>query len=102
MSLEWGIVRNDPSAPEVRTPEPAERPNLKDAPARPSRLGGILLVIAAIPVCLSALYTVVPPVSTLMLARFVTLRPVERVWVPLEEISPALPRAVIASEDGGF
>jgi monofunctional glycosyltransferase len=86
----------------VRAPEPSDRPEPREAPARPTRLAGILLIVAAIPICLSALYTVVPPVSTLMLARLVTFRPVERVWVPLEEISPALPRAVIASEDGGF
>src|SRR5262249_2766095 len=102
MSLEWGIVRNDPAAFEVRAPDPSERPDLTEAPVRPSRLSGILLPIAAIPVCLSALYTVVPPASTLMLARLATFRPVERDWVPLDEISPALPRAVIASEDGGF
>lgn len=102
MSLEWSIVRDDPAAPRVQAPDPSERPELKEAPARPSRLAGFLLTIAAIPIFLSALYTVVPPVSTLMLARLVTLRPVERDWVPLEEISPHLPRAVIASEDGGF
>lgn len=102
MSLDWGVTRDDPAAPQVRAPEPFERPDLKGAPARPTRLSGILLAIAAIPICLSALYTVVPPVSTLMLARLVTFRAVERDWVPLDEISPALPRAVIASEDGGF
>jgi monofunctional biosynthetic peptidoglycan transglycosylase len=44
-------------------------------------------------------YTVLPPVSTLMLARWATLRPVDRQVVSLEEVSPHLPLAVLASED---
>jgi len=49
-----------------------------------------------------ALYRFVPVPSTLMLGRWLTLRPVERDWVPLERISPNLIRAVIASEDQRF
>ena len=51
---------------------------------------------------LTLLYTVVPPVSTLMLGRWLTLRGVERTAVSLDEISPHLTRAVISSEDGRF
>jgi monofunctional biosynthetic peptidoglycan transglycosylase len=51
---------------------------------------------------LLALYRFVPPVSTLMLARWVTGRSVERTWVSLDRISANLPTAVILSEDGGF
>ena len=51
---------------------------------------------------LGLLYRFVTPVSTLMLARWATLRPVERIAVPLEAIAPSLPAAVIASEDGRF
>ena len=47
-------------------------------------------------------YRFVTPVSTLMLARWATLRPVDRVPVPLDAIAPALPMAVIASEDARF
>lgn len=43
-----------------------------------------------------------PPISTLMIARVVSLQPVARTYVPLEKISPHLPRAVIAAEDGKF
>ncbi|BCJ89359.1 monofunctional biosynthetic peptidoglycan transglycosylase [Terrihabitans soli] len=100
MSLEWGVTRDETAAPEVQAPDPSDRPDLKRA--RPTRLTGILLILAATPIFLSALYAVVPPVSTLMLFRWATFRTVERDWVPLEEISPNLPRAVIASEDGGF
>lgn len=60
------------------------------------------LAAAALLAALIALYAVAPPVSTLMLGRWVTLRPIERVWVPLERIAPALPAAVILSEDGQF
>ena len=59
----------------------------------------ILLVLFA---ALVALWAYAPPVSTLMLARWVTFRPVERVWTPLERIGPLLPLAVIAAEDGRF
>ncbi|WP_103123214.1 monofunctional biosynthetic peptidoglycan transglycosylase [Methylopila sp. Yamaguchi] len=61
-----------------------------------------LLLIAATPFVLTLIYTVVPPVSTPMLARWLTLRPVTRTWVPLANVSPALPRAVIVSEDARF
>lgn len=51
---------------------------------------------------LSALWAVVPPVSTLMLGRWATLQPVDRRWVPLERISPRLVQAVIMSEDARY
>ncbi len=43
-----------------------------------------------------------PLPSTLMLKRWVTGEAVRRDWVPLEQIAPSLPRAVIASEDQLF
>ncbi len=57
--------------------------------------------------CLSLAATVIyrfvpPPVSTLMVWRAVEGRGIDYRWVPLDEISPALPRAVIASEDNRF
>jgi monofunctional glycosyltransferase len=45
------------------------------------------------------LYAFVPPVSTLMLARWVTGERVERDWRPIERISPNLVHAVVVSED---
>lgn len=62
----------------------------------------ILAVIAALPVALTLVYTVVPPASTLMIARWATLRPATRTWIPLDAVAPVLPRAVIASEDARF
>ena len=43
-----------------------------------------------------------PPVSTLMLARYITGESVDRRFVPLSAIAPSLQAAVIASEDGQF
>ena len=96
MSLDWGAARGDPRKA-ARTPGHAA-----PRPSRRRRLAQALLVIACVPVLLTALYTFVPPVSTLMLARWATLRPVERNWVPLSQIDPSLPRIVIASEDAFF
>ena len=47
-------------------------------------------------------YRFVPPVSTLMLARFATGEPVTRDYVPLAQISRNLQAAVVASEDAKF
>jgi monofunctional biosynthetic peptidoglycan transglycosylase len=74
---------------------------------RPRRSGfGIALrvlgALAALPFVLTLVYAVVPPVSTLMLARWATAQPVTRSWTPLDRISPALPRAVMVSEDALF
>ena len=43
-----------------------------------------------------------PPFTTLTAAARISGRTVQQVWVPLEQISPALVRAVILSEDTGF
>jgi monofunctional biosynthetic peptidoglycan transglycosylase len=43
-----------------------------------------------------------PPGSMLMLRHLLTGNAVNRTWVPLEQISPNLIRAVIVSEDGRF
>jgi monofunctional biosynthetic peptidoglycan transglycosylase len=59
---------------------------------------GLLVLLAGV----IALWRFVPPVSTLMLARWVTFRAVERTYVPLARISPLLIAAVITSEDALF
>jgi monofunctional glycosyltransferase len=65
--------------------------------------------IKTIGLCLAAFWTtmivyntLLPPISTLMAARVLTFRHVERAYVPLRRISPHLVRAVIAAEDGRF
>lgn len=65
-------------------------------------IAGIVLAVILIPVVLVPVYAVVSPVSTLMLARWATLRPVDRQWVPLTQMGDSLPRAVVASEDAFF
>src|SRR5436305_14442127 len=62
----------------------------------------VLIILIALPYLLTPLYLVVRPVSTLMLWRWMRRAPVERVWMPLNAIAPALPLAVIAAEDGQF
>jgi monofunctional biosynthetic peptidoglycan transglycosylase len=51
---------------------------------------------------LVALYSIAPPVSTLMLARKVEGKAYERVYVPLDAIAPSAVAAVVASEDATF
>lgn len=43
-----------------------------------------------------------PPITTVMLVEKLKGHTLRRVWVPLERISPQLPLAVIAAEDGRF
>ncbi|WP_332119118.1 monofunctional biosynthetic peptidoglycan transglycosylase [Azorhizobium caulinodans] len=62
----------------------------------------IVIGLVAIPLVLSILYTVVNPVSTMMIGRWLTGQRVERVWTPIERMSPILVRTVIASEDARF
>jgi len=88
---------------------PAQRP--RSQPAAPPRrwLGRIVwglvllvLFVLLLPYLLVPLYRFVDPVSTLMVARWATGARVERTFVPLDRIAPALPVTVIASEDGRF
>ncbi len=46
--------------------------------------------------------SLIRPVSTPMLARWLTRQPVDRRWIPLSAVSPRLIAAVILSEDGQF
>jgi len=61
-----------------------------------------VVAVLLLPYLLTPLYRVVDPVSTLMLARWVVGKRVDRTFVPLERIAPVLSRSVIASEDGRF
>lgn len=61
----------------------------------------IVLWVGAV-LWLGLLYWVMPPASTLMVGRWLTLQSVERDFVPLDEISPQLPLAVMTSEDSLF
>jgi monofunctional glycosyltransferase len=65
-------------------------------------VGVVIVVFLALPYVIAPLYRFVDPVSTLMLWRWATGARVERVWLPLDRIAPALPHAVIVAEDGTF
>jgi monofunctional biosynthetic peptidoglycan transglycosylase len=76
------------------------------ARSTPVRVIRILIVAMAVflllPYLLAPLYRLIDPVSTPMMARWLTGKRVERTVVPLSQMAPALPRTVIASEDGRF
>lgn len=67
-----------------------------------SRLFRIVAAVILLPYALTIIYTVVPPVSTFMLADVATLTWPKRDWVSLEGISPNLQRAVLVAEDSAF
>jgi monofunctional biosynthetic peptidoglycan transglycosylase len=62
----------------------------------------VALALLVVLVGLIVLWRALPPVSTLMLARWVTFRGVDRIYVPLARISPRLIAAVVTSEDAQF
>lgn len=62
----------------------------------------VLLWLASLWAAALVYDTIFPPISTLMAARVLSFRHVERQYVPLSRISPNLVRAVIAAEDGKF
>jgi monofunctional glycosyltransferase len=71
-----------------------------------SRLGWALLIVAlilvALPYLLVPIYRFVMPVSTLMVARWVTGRNVVRTTMPIERLAPILPLSVLVAEDDRF
>jgi monofunctional glycosyltransferase len=72
--------------------------------ARVLRWGLYLLAfLAAWPLVMTLVYAIVPPpVSNIMLLRTLGGAGIDKQWLALEDISPNLPRAVIASEDARF
>lgn len=70
---------------------------------RPLRaVGFAVVVLLALPYVLTPLYAVVEPVSTVMLWRRMTGERVERIYVPLWQMSPRLPLSVVVAEDDRF
>jgi monofunctional biosynthetic peptidoglycan transglycosylase len=67
------------------------------------RIVNLILLLPVIAVgllvSLALVYSALTPPSTLMLGRWLTLRPVDRQAVSLDAISPYLVQAVVASED---
>ena len=63
----------------------------------------LLAFLVAWPIVMTLVYAVVPPpFSNIMLLRALGGAGIDRQWVSLENMSPNLPRAVIASEDARF
>jgi len=81
-------------------PRPAKRGSRLSRLARGAALA--LALVLLFPYVLVPLYRVINPISTLMLWRWATGARVERSFVPIERMAPALPVTVIASEDGRF
>lgn len=87
----------------LRRGGPRDRPAATRFVRRLVRWGfGLVLLWASLVVWLGLAYWFAPPVSTLMLGRWLTLQGVERDHVGLDEISPHLALAVLTSEDGRF
>jgi len=62
-----------------------------------------LVLCVGLPLALVAVYRFVPPpVTILMIQRSLEGKGISRTWRPLDEMSPALIRSVIAAEDAGF
>ena len=109
----WPTTTETPAVrPGQRPLESVEKQALA-SPARPpgrSRLrlavisaGAVLGVLGAVLIGLIFAYRWLnPPASTLMLALKLSGTSLMRRWMPLEQISPHLARAVIMSEDAGF
>ena len=62
-----------------------------------------LCLFVGLPLALVAAYRFVPPpVTILMIQRSLEGKGISRTWRPLDQMSPALIRSVIAAEDAGF
>ena len=84
---------------------PGKKPSVTRGLRLPRPLRAIAVAILAIlllPYLLTPLYAVVNPVSTVMLWRYLRGAKVDRRYVPIARISPAVPLAVIIAEDGRF
>jgi monofunctional glycosyltransferase len=62
----------------------------------------VAALILLLPYLLVPVYRIVTPVSTLMLARWVTGRAVVRTYMPINRLAPTLPLAVLVAEDDRF
>jgi monofunctional glycosyltransferase len=58
-----------------------------------------MLIFLLLPYALTPLYRAIDPPSGLMLWRWARGARITRTWMPIDRISPALPRAVITAED---
>jgi monofunctional biosynthetic peptidoglycan transglycosylase len=64
--------------------------------------GAVAIGLVLVPLILTPLYAVVRPISTVMIASWLTGQSVDRRWVNLDDIAPVLPRTVVTAEDSRF
>jgi monofunctional biosynthetic peptidoglycan transglycosylase len=87
-------------------PSPSMRRSLKGRLPRNRYLRWgvyVLGFLVAWPIVMTLVYAVVPPpFSNIMLLRALSGNGIDKQWVSLDDMSPALPRAVISSEDARF
>jgi monofunctional glycosyltransferase len=62
----------------------------------------VIAILLLAPYAIAPFYRLIEPVSTPMLWRWATGARVQRIFVPLRRIAPALALAVIVAEDGSF
>jgi monofunctional biosynthetic peptidoglycan transglycosylase len=97
-------ISTDSEVEEIEMPRRRSRLALFDGRPLWQRALVFLVLLLLLPYLLIMLYVLpfIHPVSTLMLRDIVMLRGYDRQWVSLDEISPALVRSVMTSEDGQF
>jgi monofunctional biosynthetic peptidoglycan transglycosylase len=68
------------------------------------RLAGLIVILAVVapPAGVLVYRFVPPPITLLMVERLIQGQGLDYRWTPLSQISPALPQAVVASEDQRF
>jgi len=81
-----------------------DKDQIKDLLVRASKVAGIVFCAwFSVALLLIAVFRFVnPPITSLMVLKWLGGAGLEQEWVPLESISPNLRRAVIVSEDGRF
>jgi monofunctional glycosyltransferase len=62
----------------------------------------VIAVLVLIPLIAVPVYAVVAPVSLHMIVTRIMDGPIERIWVPFDDIAPVLVQSVLMSEDGRF
>ena len=87
--------------------ESAHSRELARGATKPKRhpLGRIIIIISVVLAALfvaTVVFRVINPISPIGVAETFGASSIKRVWLPLQKISPDLPLAVIASEDGRF
>jgi monofunctional biosynthetic peptidoglycan transglycosylase len=101
----WPAAAAENAAPAARGPDiTREEGHARTGLNSALRMAGIgVLVFLALPYFLIPFYRFIdPPFSALMARQFLTGTAVRQSWVNIQDMSPALPAAVVISEDAAF